>query len=93
MGPIGMQELVVILVVVLLIFGPKSLPKLGRSLGSAIREFKDATNKVTESINRLDDEERPAPVAAAKPIAQAAPEAVAYREEKREPVAVANEGR
>lgn len=37
---LGMPEILVILVVALLIFGPKKLPELGRSLGQSIREFK-----------------------------------------------------
>lgn len=54
---IGMPELIVIFVVVLLLFGPKSIPKLARALGQGIREFKDATNKVTESITNMDKED------------------------------------
>ena len=42
MPNIGPLELVVILVVVLLLFGAKRLPELGKSLGSGMREFKDA---------------------------------------------------
>ena len=39
---IGPLELIIVLVIVLVIFGPKRLPGLGRSLGSGMREFKDA---------------------------------------------------
>jgi sec-independent protein translocase protein TatA len=42
MPNIGPLELVIVLVVVLVIFGPKRLPQLGRSLGSGMREFKDS---------------------------------------------------
>jgi sec-independent protein translocase protein TatA len=42
MPNIGPLELIIVLVVVLLIFGPKRLPQLGRSLGSGMREFKDS---------------------------------------------------
>jgi sec-independent protein translocase protein TatA len=42
MPNIGPFELVIVLVVVLLIFGPKQLPTLGRSLGTGMREFKDS---------------------------------------------------
>lgn len=42
MGNIGPTELIIVLVIVLLIFGPKRLPSLGRQLGSGMREFKDS---------------------------------------------------
>ncbi len=41
-GWIGPWELLILLVVVLLIFGPKRLPEMGRSLGKGMREFKDS---------------------------------------------------
>jgi len=41
MGPIGLPELGVVLLVVLIVFGPKRLPQMGRSLGAGMREFKD----------------------------------------------------
>ena len=43
---LGFQELIVIFVVALLIFGPRKLPELGRSLGKSIGEFKKATNEL-----------------------------------------------
>jgi len=55
MGPIGFPEMVVILVVALIIFGPRKLPELGRSLGRSINEFKRASNELR---NTLDDEIR-----------------------------------
>lgn len=39
--PIGIPELLVVLVIILVIFGPKRLPQLGRQLGSGMREFKE----------------------------------------------------
>jgi len=45
MGPIGMPELVIILVIVLLIFGPKKIPDLARGVGQAIRGFKQGTKE------------------------------------------------
>ena len=53
-GNIGWQGLIVILIVLLIIFGPKRLPELGRSLGRGLREFKS-------SVAGGDDDERPAP--------------------------------
>ena len=41
-GGIGLPELIIVLVILLVIFGPKRLPGLGRSLGSGMREFKDS---------------------------------------------------
>jgi TatA/E family protein of Tat protein translocase len=54
-GSIGMPELVIILVIALIIFGPRKLPELGRSLGKSIGEFKRASNELR---NTLDDEIR-----------------------------------
>jgi sec-independent protein translocase protein TatA len=42
MPGIGIPELIIVLVILLIIFGPKRLPGLGRSLGSGMREFKDS---------------------------------------------------
>jgi len=51
---IGPTELIIVLVIVLLIFGPKRLPGLGRQLGSGMREFKDS---VTGKGGRDDDDD------------------------------------
>jgi sec-independent protein translocase protein TatB len=47
---IGMQELLLILVVALIILGPKKLPEVAKSLGKALNEFKRATNDIKESL-------------------------------------------
>ncbi len=44
MGPIGVPELLIILVVALLVLGPKRLPEVGKSLGRGLREFKDGVS-------------------------------------------------
>jgi sec-independent protein translocase protein TatA len=52
-------DLIVILVIVLLIFGPKRLPSLGKQLGSGIREFKDGITGKAGGEEDEDDEEPP----------------------------------
>ena len=55
MGPLGFPELVIIFIVALIVFGPRKLPELGRSLGKGLAEFKKAS---TELQRTLDDEIR-----------------------------------
>jgi TatA/E family protein of Tat protein translocase len=79
---LGTPELIIIFVVALIVFGPRKLPELGRSLGKSLSEFKRASNELK---NTLDDEIRleehraasaqtaapsvpPAPPAAADPL-------------------------
>ncbi|WP_027717951.1 twin-arginine translocase TatA/TatE family subunit [Desulfovirgula thermocuniculi] len=47
---IGLPELILILVIALVIFGPGKLPEIGRSLGRAIREFRRSTQEVMEDL-------------------------------------------
>ncbi|MGB2717628.1 MAG: TatA/E family twin arginine-targeting protein translocase [Vicinamibacterales bacterium] len=54
-GSIGMPELIIILTIALIIFGPRKLPELGRSLGKSLGEFKRASNELR---NTLDEEIR-----------------------------------
>lgn len=56
MGSIGTTEILLILVIALLIFGPKKLPDLGRSLGKAIREVRRASSDLKETLEREVDE-------------------------------------
>jgi len=59
MGSLGMQELIVIFVLALIIFGPRKLPELGKSLGKGLAEFKKASNELKntwEEEVRLDKE-------------------------------------
>ena len=55
MPGIGLPELIVILVIALLVLGPKKLPEAGRAMGKGMREFKDSL-----SGDSRDDDERPA---------------------------------
>ena len=50
-GPIGMPELIVIMVIALIIFGPRKLPELGRSLGRSLNEFKRASNELKHTLD------------------------------------------
>lgn len=54
-GSIGMPELIIILVIALIIFGPRKLPELGKSLGRSLSEFRRASNELR---NTLEDEIR-----------------------------------
>jgi len=54
MPNIGPMELIVVLVIVLLVFGPKRLPGLGKQLGSGMREFKDS---ISGSSSKNDDDD------------------------------------
>ncbi|HKE88655.1 MAG TPA: TatA/E family twin arginine-targeting protein translocase [Vicinamibacterales bacterium] len=54
-GSVGMPELLIILVIALIIFGPRKLPELGRSLGKSLGEFKRASNELR---NTLEEEVR-----------------------------------
>ena len=49
---IGLPEMGVIMVVALLIFGPKKLPEIGRSLGKTIRSFQEASNEFQSEFKR-----------------------------------------
>jgi len=49
-GNVGWNELVIILVIVLIIFGPRRLPELAEALGKSIRKFKEASREVQEEV-------------------------------------------
>ncbi|HEY2845745.1 MAG TPA: twin-arginine translocase TatA/TatE family subunit [Bryobacteraceae bacterium] len=52
MGTVGVQEMVVIFVIALVLFGPKKLPELGRTIGKAITEFRRASNDLKATFER-----------------------------------------
>ena len=101
-GSIGMPELIIIFVIALIIFGPRKLPELGRSLGKSLGEFKRASNELRSTLEeeiRLDEQRAsldaarasatisPAPVPNAAP-APTTPAAVSTIHRAEEPVAV-----
>jgi TatA/E family protein of Tat protein translocase len=71
MFDIGLQELVVIFLIALLVFGPKNLPQLGRALGRAMREFRRASDEFRSTIetNLQINEPDPIPTPTPEPAA------------------------
>ena len=69
-GPIGMPEMIVIAVIALIIFGPRKLPELGKSLGKSLAEFKRASNDLK---NTLEEEIRTEELQDARKSAQVPP--------------------
>jgi sec-independent protein translocase protein TatA len=60
-GSIGMPELIIIFVIALIIFGPRKLPELGRSLGKSLAEFKRASNELKSTLEEeihLEEQQR-----------------------------------
>lgn len=58
MGPLGVQEIVLIFIIALVLFGPKKLPELGKWIGKALGELKRASNDIKRNIEKeIDDTE------------------------------------
>lgn len=73
MPNLGAPELIVILLVALVVFGPRKLPELGKSLGHGLREFRKHTSGITEEFKAgLDTAPAPATAAQPAPVAAAA---------------------
>jgi TatA/E family protein of Tat protein translocase len=75
-GSIGVPELIIILTIALIIFGPRKLPELGRSLGRSLSEFKRASNELRATLDEeiRVDEQRQEPARPVTPVTPAAPE-------------------
>jgi sec-independent protein translocase protein TatA len=58
-GNIGLPEIAIVLVIALLVFGPKRLPELGRSLGNGIREFKGSISGEHDDNEHDEDDDKP----------------------------------
>ncbi len=91
-GSVGMPELLIIFVIALIIFGPRKLPELGKSLGRSLSEFKRASNDLRNTLEeeihiedkRADEDPRPkiAKEVEATPPAQASAQAQAPESSK-----------
>ena len=80
LGSLGFPELIVIFVIALIIFGPRKLPEIGKSLGKSLAEFKKASNELRNTLEEeIRIEEQRSTVETPK-AAQAAPPATATTE-------------
>jgi sec-independent protein translocase protein TatA len=85
-GSIGMPELIIIFVIALIIFGPRKLPELGRSLGKSLAEFKRASNELKSTLEeeiRIEEQQQRAD--AARQAAAVQPPAVTVAPETAAP--------
>lgn len=61
-GPLGIWEMLIILVVVLLVFGPRRLPEMAKGMGQAVREFRkgirDMKDDIEKEVNKDDDSDK-----------------------------------
>jgi len=83
MGPLGVPELLVIFVIALIVFGPRKLPELGKSLGKGLAEFRRASNDLRNTLEEevKNEENRNAimaPPPAAPVVEPAAPATAAH---------------
>lgn len=59
LGIIGGQEILIILLIVLVLFGGKKIPELMKGLGKGVKEYKNAVNNVNEEIDSVSNTEEP----------------------------------
>jgi sec-independent protein translocase protein TatA len=72
-GSIGVPELLIVLVIALIVLGPKKLPEVGRSLGRGMREFKDSISGITPDDDDDDERNEPRAITPAERIEPADP--------------------
>jgi sec-independent protein translocase protein TatA len=75
MGSLGMQEIIVIFLIALIIFGPRKLPEIGKTIGKGLAEFKKASNELKQTWEdevRLDKEKEVIPETAKDTTSQGA---------------------
>jgi sec-independent protein translocase protein TatA len=83
---ISLPELIILLVVLLLVFGAKRLPEMGRSLGKDMREFKDSVSGIEEAVTTTTPTSTTAPTTPTRvelPSATSAPDAPSGESEAR----------
>jgi len=71
MPNIGFQEILLILVIALIVFGPKRLPEIGRTVGKSLREFRRASQDIRDELSLGLDDDAPAAPTPAPPTAEA----------------------
>jgi TatA/E family protein of Tat protein translocase len=83
-GPLGFQEIALILILALLIFGPKKLPEVGRTIGKGMAEFRRATSDLKRTIEtEVDlDDRKPKLASTPAPAATPAPASAASKPEE-----------
>jgi sec-independent protein translocase protein TatA len=66
---VGPAEILVILLIALIVFGPKRLPEIGKTVGKGLREFRQATQEVKDelSLNLSDEDDEPEPSSSTPP--------------------------
>jgi sec-independent protein translocase protein TatA len=70
LGSVGMPELIIILVIALIVFGPRKLPELGRAVGQTMNEFKKGMNNIRDTVEeeaRREEQQKPTPQTATNP--------------------------
>ena len=76
MGSVGLPELLIIFTIALIVFGPRKLPELGRSLGRSLNEFKKASNELKHTLDeeiRVEEQRTTEQQRAAEAAARPAP--------------------
>ena len=97
MGSLGMQEIIVIFLIALIVFGPRKLPELGKTIGKGLAEFKKASNELKQTWEdevRIDKEKELISEPVAAPESVAAPEPVketAIQDDTIQPSEILNE--
>lgn len=76
---IGPTEMIILLLVLLVVFGPKRLPDMGKQLGKGMREFKDSISGKDDDPDEVDDYAEPLPAALPSPDVESADSEVPVR--------------